>query len=57
MMDFEKQILVSIWLQMLFEGGYKTQDYFRYFLNFFSVPSFIFLKKTEWGLFLLTLKG
>ena len=29
---------------MLFEGGYKTQDYFRYFLHLFSVPSFIFSK-------------
>ena len=27
---------------MLFEGRYKTQDYFRYFLPLFSVPSFIF---------------
>ena len=27
---------------MLFEGRYKTQDYFRYFLYLFSVPSFIF---------------
>ena len=30
---------------MLFEGRYKTQDYFRYFLHLFSVPSFIFSKK------------
>ena len=30
---------------MLFEGGYKTQDFFRYFLHsLFSVPSFIFSK-------------
>ena len=29
---------------MLFEGRYKTQDYFRYFLNLFPVPSFIFSK-------------
>ena len=29
---------------MLFEGRYKTQDYFRYFLYLFSVPSFIFSK-------------
>ena len=29
-MDFEKQILLLIWLLMLFEGRYKTQDYFRY---------------------------
>ena len=29
---------------MLFEGRYKTQDYFRYFLLLFSVPSFIFSK-------------
>ena len=29
---------------MLFEGRYKTQDYFRYFLHLFSVPSFIFSK-------------
>ena len=29
---------------MPFEGGYKTQDYFRYFLHLFSVPSFIFSK-------------
>ena len=55
-MDFEKQILVLIWLQMLFEGWYKTQDYFRYFLHLFSVPSFIF-SKNKVGLFLLTLKG
>ena len=27
---------------MLFEGRYKTQDYFRYFLHLFSVPSNIF---------------
>ena len=33
---------------MLFEGGYKTQDYFRYFLLLFSVPSFIFSKKGMW---------
>ena len=30
---------------MLFKGVYKTQDYFRYFLHLFSVPSFIFSKK------------
>ena len=30
--------------QMLFEGLYKTQDFFRYFLYSFSVPSFIFSK-------------
>ena len=29
---------------MLFEGRYKTQDYFRYCLHLFSVPSFIFSK-------------
>ena len=29
---------------MLFEGLYKTQNYFRYFLHLFSVPSFIFSK-------------
>ena len=29
---------------MLFEGRYKTQDYFRYFLYSFSDPSFIFSK-------------
>ena len=29
---------------MLFERRYKTQDYFRYFLHLFSVPSFIFSK-------------
>ena len=43
-MDFERQILVLIWLQMLFEVRYKTHDYFRYFLYLFSVPSFIFSK-------------
>ena len=42
-MDFEKQVLVLILLQILFEGRYKT-DYFRYFLHLFSVPSFIFSK-------------
>ena len=42
--DFEKQILVLIGLQMLFEGRYKTQDYFQYFFHLFSVPSFIFSK-------------
>ena len=30
---------------MLFEGRYKTQDYIRYFLHLFSVPSFIFEKR------------
>ena len=30
---------------MIFEGRYKTQDYFQYFLHLFSVPSFIFLEK------------
>ena len=30
---------------MLFEGRYKTQDYFRYFLHLFSTPSFIFFEK------------
>ena len=29
---------------MLFEGRYKTQDYFQSVLHLFSVPSFIFLK-------------
>ena len=29
---------------MLFEGRYKTQDYFRFFFYLFSVPSFIFSK-------------
>ena len=29
---------------MLFEDRYKIQDYFRYFLHLFSVPSFIFSK-------------
>ena len=29
---------------MPFEGRYKTQVYFRYFLHLFSVPSFIFSK-------------
>ena len=29
---------------MLFEGRYKTQDYFPYFLHSFPVPSFIFTK-------------
>ena len=32
---------------MLFEGRYKTQDYFRYFLHLFSVPSFIFFEKRK----------
>ena len=32
----------------------KTQDYFLYFIHLFSIPSF---RKTEEGLFLLTLKG
>ena len=31
-------------MQMLFEGRYKTQDYFRYFLDLFPVPSFNFSK-------------
>ena len=39
-----KNMLVLISLQMLFEGRYKTQNYFRYFLHLFSVPSFIFSK-------------
>ena len=30
---------------MLFEGRYKTQDYFQTFLRLFSVPSFNFPKK------------
>ena len=44
---------------MLFEGRYKTQDSFRYFLHLFSVPSFIFSKNGSGGggIFLLTLKG
>ena len=46
---------------MLFEGRYKTQDHFRYFLQFFfSVPSFIFSKNGRGGgagIFLFTLKG
>ena len=42
---------------MLYEDGYKVQDYFGYFLHLFSVPSFIFSKRTEGGLFLLALKG
>ena len=44
---------------MLFEGRYKTQDYFQYFLHLFSVPTFIFSKngKVGGGEFLLTLKG
>ena len=29
---------------MFFEGRYKTQDYFRYLLHLFSIPSFIFSK-------------
>ena len=41
---------------MLFEGRFKTQDYFRSFLHLFSIPSFIF-SKTGMGLFLFTLKG
>ena len=51
MTDFEKQILVLIGLQILFEGRYKIQDRFRYFLHLFSVPSFIF-SKNERGLIL-----
>ena len=39
-------------LQMLFQGRYNTQDYFRYFLHLFSVPSFIFSKNGN-GLILL----
>ena len=27
---------------MLFEGRYKTQDYFQHFLHLLSIPSFIF---------------
>ena len=38
---------------MLFEGRYKTQDYFRYFLHLFSVPPLIFFRKMEGGIFLL----
>ena len=34
---------------MLFEGRYKTQDYFRYFLHLFSVPSLIFSKNGGGG--------
>ena len=42
---FKKKTDLGIFfLQMLFEGRYKTQDYFRYFLHLFSVPSFIFSK-------------
>ena len=40
---------------MLFEGRYKTQNYFRYFLHLFSVYHLSF-RKTEGGLFLFTLK-
>ena len=36
---------------MLFEGRYETQDYFRYFRQLFSVPSFI-LSKNGRGLIL-----
>ena len=32
---------------MLFEGRYKTQDHFRYFLHLFSIPPFIFSKKRK----------
>ena len=39
-----------------FRGTIQIQDYFRYFLHLFSVPSFI-ISNTEGGLFLLTLKG
>ena len=39
-----QQILVLIWMQMLFKGRYKTQGSLRYFLPLFSVPSFIFSK-------------
>ena len=27
-----------------FRGSHKSEDYFRYFLHLFSVPSFIFLE-------------
>ena len=37
---------------MLFEGRYKTQVYFRYFLHLFSVPSFNFSKNRR-GLILV----
>ena len=42
---------------MLFEGGYKTQDYFRYFLHLFSVPSFIFSKNGRGAYSCLPLKN
>ena len=32
---------------MLFEGRYKAQDYFRYFLHLFSVQSFIFSRNVR----------
>ena len=41
---------------MLFEGRYKTQDYFRYLLGFFLFHHLSF-RKTEGHLFMLTLKG
>ena len=55
-MDFEKQILVLIWLQMLFEDKHKIiiDIFFYLFSGFFFFLSF---RKTEWGLLSLTLKG
>ena len=44
-MDFENQILVLISLQMLFEGRYKTLDYFRYFLLFIFFFFYLFEKQ------------
>ena len=32
---------------MLFEGRYKTQDYFQTFLRLFSVPSFYLSEKRK----------
>ena len=36
---------------MLFEGRYKTQDYFQYFFHLFSVQSLIFSKKLKGAYF------
>ena len=40
---------LGIYLQMLFNGRYKTLDYFRYFPHLFSVPLFIFSKNGKGG--------
>ena len=41
---------------MFYEGRYKTQDYFLYFLYLFSVPSLIFSKKLKGAYFCLPSK-